>query len=271
MSRCEAEDALAVAGLAPDGRFPLFEAALSCALHEDGARDPDGARRLVDQAHGRLNDRLPLERPEDALCETLGGDLNLMGDLFTPESPANADLIAVCHRRLGLPIALALIYLEAGRRAGLTIAGVDFPGHFLLRVETDDGPVALDPFSGGRIVLPSELTRRALSAGLMPGVADRLDALMAPASDRQALLRLQSLIFARAMGACEFDRAERAALRCGLLDPRDHRPWLDVATAREAQGRLAGALQALERARALGEAAAGSAAWARQRVSRRLN
>ena len=271
MTRRDTEDALAAAGLAPDARFPLFEAALSCALHEDSARDAEGARRLVDQAHARLNDRLPLERPEDALCETLGGDLNLMGDLFTPESPANADLIAVCDRRLGLSIALALIYLEAGRRAGLTIAGVDFPGHFLLRVETDDGPVALDPFSSGRIVMPSELTRRALSAGLMPGVADRLDALMAPASDRQALLRLQSLIFTRAMRAGEFDRAERAALRRGLLDPPDHRPWLDVAAAREAQGRLTGALQALERARALGEAAAGSAELARQRVSRRLN
>ncbi len=271
MTRGEIEDGLAAAGAAPDGRFPLFEAALSCALHEDGAREADVARRLVDAAHARLLDRLCLERPEDALCETLGGDLNLMGDLFTPQDPANADLIAVCDRRIGLSIALGLIYLEAGRRAGLTVAGVDFPGHFLLRVETDEGPVALDPFAGGRIVLPSELTRRALSTGLMPGVADRLDALMAPAADRQVVLRLQSLIFTRALAAGDFARAERAALRRGLLDPADHRPWLDVATAREGQGRLAGALEALERARALGGQATGAADWASRRVRRRLN
>ena len=267
----QAEDALAAAGAAPDSRFPLYEAALSCALHEDSAREADAARRLVDEAQARLADRLPKERPDDALGEALGGDLQLKGDLFTPDDPANADLIAVCDRRCGLSIALGLIYLEAGRRAGLSIAGVDFPGHFLLRVETSDGPVALDPFSGGDVVLPSELTRRALSAGLMPGVADRLDALMAPAADRQVVLRLQSLIFIRAVRAGDYDRAERAALRRGLLDPRDHRPWLDVATAREGQGRLAGALEALERAKALGGLGASSAEWASLRVRRRLN
>jgi regulator of sirC expression with transglutaminase-like and TPR domain len=267
MTRLEAEDALAAAGASPDTRFPMYEAALSCALHEDGGRDPSHARRLVEEAEARLKDRLPLERPEDALCETLGGDLRLTGDLFTPDDPANADLISVCDRRCGLSIALGLVYLEAGRRAGLKVAGVDFPGHFLLRVETDEGPIALDPYAGGRVVMPSELTRRALQAGLMPGVADRLEALMKPAVERQIVLRLQSLIFTRAMRAGDFERAERAALRRGLLDPKDHRPWLDVAAAREAQGRLSGALEALGRAKALG----GSAEWASSRVRRRLN
>jgi regulator of sirC expression with transglutaminase-like and TPR domain len=104
----------------------------------------------------------------------------------------------------------------------------------------------------------------------MPGVADRLDALMEPAPDRQILLRLQSVIFTRAMRANAFERAERAALRQGLLDPKDHRPWLDVAAAREAQGRLSGALEALDRAQAL-SSAPGAADWARLRVRRRLN
>ena len=131
--------------------------------------------------------------------------------------------------------------------------------------------MALDPYAGGGVVMPSELTRRALSAGLMPGVADRLDALMVPAGDRQIVLRLQSLIFIRALRAGDHERAERAALRRGLLDPRDHRPWLDVATAREGQGRLTGALEALQQAKALGGAAAGSAEWASLRVRRRLN
>ena len=268
--RQQTEDALAAAGAAPDLRFPMYEAALSCALHEDSAREADPARRLVDEAAARLKDRLPTERCEDALCEALGGDLALKGDLFTPENPANADLIAVCERRRGLSIALGLIYLEAGRRAGLTVAGVDFPGHFLLRVETEEGPVAVDPYSAG-VVMPSELTRRALSTGLMPGVADRLDVLMSAAGDRQIVLRLQSLIFTRAMASGDYARAERAALRRGLLDPRDHRPWLDVAAARESQGRLTGALEALQRASRLGGVAAGSAAWDSLRVRRRLN
>ena len=92
-------------------------------------------------------------------------------------------------------------------------------------LETDEGPLALDPFSEGRVVLPSELTRRALHAGLTPNVADRLDRLMAPVSDRAVLVRLQNTIFARASAMRDFGRAERAALRRALLDPADHRPW----------------------------------------------
>jgi regulator of sirC expression with transglutaminase-like and TPR domain len=148
-------------------------------------------------------------------------------------------------------VTLGVFYLDAARRAGVKAQGVDFPGHFLLRVETPEGPVALDPFSQGRLVLPSELTRRALRAGLTPHVADRLDVLMAPVSERQALIRMQNVLFSRAIRAQDFEGAERSALRRALLDPEDHRPWLDVASAREKQGALTGALEALSHARTL--------------------
>ena len=59
----------------------------------------------------------------------------------------------------------------------------------------------------------------------------------------------QNNIFARAQAAGDWPRAERSALRRALLNPNDHRPWLDVAAAREKQGSLAGALEALARAR----------------------
>jgi regulator of sirC expression with transglutaminase-like and TPR domain len=269
MTREEVERGLAAAGAAPDARFPLFEAALSCALHEDADRELESARAIAQDAQSHLQRRLRTERPEDALCEALGGDLGLRGDLMTPDDYANCDLIAVCRRRLGLSITLGLLYLEAGRRCGLKVAGVDFPGHFLLRIETDEGPMALDPFEGGRVVLPSELTQRALSTGLTPSVADQLNLLMAPVSDRQVLMRLQNQIFARAMRAGAYERAERSALRRGLLDPKDHRPWLDVAAARESQGRLSGALEALARAQALG--GVGAATIGGERLRRRLN
>ena len=177
----------------------------------------------------------------------------------------------MCERRKGLPVALGVFYINAARRCGLDVAGVDFPGHFLLRIETDEGPLALDPFSEGRVVLPSELTRRALRAGLTPDVADRLDVLMTPVRDRQVLIRLQNNIFARAVRARDFARAERSALRRALLDPADHRPWIDVAAAREGQGALAGALQALARAQQLDGGAAIAARAARERVRLKLN
>ena len=179
----------------------------------------------------------------------MASDLRLNGDLLNYDNPGNTDVIDVAERRRGLSAALSVFYLDAARRAGVKAQGVDFPGHFLLRVETPEGPVALDPFSQGRLVLPSELTRRALRAGLTPHVADRLDVLMAPVTDRQALIRLQNVLFSRAIRAADYEGAERSALRRALLDPEDHRPWLDVAAAREKQGSLAGALEALARAR----------------------
>jgi regulator of sirC expression with transglutaminase-like and TPR domain len=271
MTQEEVENALAAAGAAPDHRFPLFEAALSCALHEAPARDPEPARALVAQAANILAQRLAHQRPEDAICEALGNDMGLNGDLLTYDDLANADLIAVCERRKGLPVALGVIYLEAARRCKIQMSGVDFPGHFLLRIETDQGPMALDPFAGGRVVMPSELTRRALQTGLTPNAADRMDVLMAPVPDRQVVIRLQNNIFARAAHARDYGRAERSALRRALLDPADHRPWIDVAAAREGQGRLAGALQALAQAQQLDGGAALTARVARERLRMRLN
>ncbi|HXA40937.1 MAG TPA: transglutaminase family protein [Phenylobacterium sp.] len=271
MSREEAETLLLGAGAAPDADFPLLEAAIACAIHEDPARDPQAARDLGAAGVERLGLRLKQESAEEALAESMAGDLRLAGDLLTYEDPDNADVVAVAERRKGLAVALGVFYLHAARKCALTVQGVDFPGHFLLRIETEEGPLALDPFSEGRVVLPSELTRRALHAGLTPNVADRLDRLMAPVSDRAVLMRLQNTIYARAIQMRDFPRAERAALRRALLDPSDHRPWLDVAAAREGQGALAGSLEALARATELDGGAALAARAQRERVRLQLN
>jgi regulator of sirC expression with transglutaminase-like and TPR domain len=225
----------------------------------------------MDEAAKLLAARLKGQRPEDAICDALGGDLGLAGDILTYDDPSNADIISVCERRKGLPVALGVYYLHVARECGQHVQGVDFPGHFLLRIETDEGPIALDPYAGGRVVMPSELTRRALQTGLTPSAADRMDVLMAPVADRMVVLRLQNNIFARAAYARDYARAERSALRRALLDPTDHRPWLDVAAAREGQGALAGALEALQKATALDGGAALAARAHRERVRLRLN
>ncbi|KQS57345.1 hypothetical protein ASG17_01025 [Brevundimonas sp. Leaf363] len=271
MTREDAEAILAEAGAGDDDAFPLLEAAIACAIHDYPFRDPEPARLLAANAVERLKERIGGEGPDDALAETLSADLRLNGDLITYDSPANTDVIDVADRRRGLSAALAVFYLHAARLAGVEAKGVDFPGHFLLRVETSEGPVALDPFSQGRLVLPSELTRRALRAGLTPHVADRLDLLMAPVTDRQALIRLQNVLFSRALKASDYEGAERSALRRALLDPDDHRPWLDVAAARERQGALTGALDALSRARSLDGPAEARRMTTFDRVRMRLN
>jgi regulator of sirC expression with transglutaminase-like and TPR domain len=271
MTREEAEAFLTEAGKLGDTGFPLFEAAIACAVHDDPDRDAAAAKAIADEGVDHLAGRLQTESPEEAIAESMAGDLRLQGDLMTYDHPDNADIIAVAERRMGIPVSLGVFYLHAARRCDLNVRGVDFPGHFLLRIETREGPLALDPFSEGRVVLPSELSRRAFRAGLTPDIAGRLELLMAPMSDRAVLIRLQNNIFARAQAARDWPRAERSALRRALLDPADHRPWLDVAAAREGQGALAGALQALTQAQILDGGATLAARAARERVRLQIN
>ncbi|MDF2901814.1 MAG: hypothetical protein K0Q62_1873, partial [Phenylobacterium sp.] len=159
MTREDAEAILSEAGRSPEDEFPLLEAAIACAVHDDPGRDPQLARDLARTGVERLTERLRMESPEEALAEAMAGDLGLTGDLFTMDHPDNACVVAVAERRRGLPVALGVYYLHVARKCGLTVQGVDFPGHFLLRIETIEGPLAMDPFSEGRVVLPSELTR----------------------------------------------------------------------------------------------------------------
>jgi regulator of sirC expression with transglutaminase-like and TPR domain len=271
MTREEAEQTLIAAGAAPDDAFPLIGAAFACAIHDKPDRGLEVARALIEQAATRLEERLRRAPAQTALAETMAGDLGLSGDATTYDDLDNADIISVFARRKGLPVALGIIYIDVARRCGLVVRGLDFPGHFLLRLETRDGPMAIDPFNGGEPVETAELTRRALSAGLPPDVAGRHDLLMAPVTDRTVLTRLQNNILVRAQQGGDDARMEAAALRCALLNPSDHRFWLYVASAREARGALAGALQALGRAKTLDHDAARFAEAARARLRSKLN
>ena len=270
MTREEAADALAAHGRRPEPEFVLFDAALLCAVHDDPQRDVSSARAVAAEAAERLAGRLQRQPSDEALADALCHDLDFTGDVMTYDDLANADMISVCERRKRLPVALGVLFLTAARACEIDLAGADFPAHFLLRLESEEGPLALDPFAGGRVVFPSELVRRALHAGLTPRAADDLETLMSPVSDRRVLVRLQNNLYARAFHQGEFARAERAAIRRSLLAPKDHRAWIDVAAAREGLGALAGALEALHKAAELG-GDSGPAAMARERLRLRLN
>lgn len=271
MTREDAEHLLIEAGAASDGAFPLLDGALACSAHEHSDRAVEPARALVALAAAHLEDRLKQTAPDEAIARTMAGDLRLAGDSVTYDRIDNADIVSVCERRRGLPVALGILYIEVARRCGLVVQGLDFPGHFLLRLDGPRGPVAIDPFNDGELVATADLTRRARAAGLSPDLASQPEMLMTPTTDRRVLTRLQFNILARARQAGDHGLMERAALRCALLNPSDPQFWLQVASAREARGALTGALQALGRAESLDAGAARLAQAARQRLRSKLN
>lgn len=63
--------------------------------------------------------------------------------------PRDSFLNEVLTRKSGIPITLSLVYLEVGRRAGLDLQGVSFPGHFLVKMDVPGGEVVIDPYNGG--------------------------------------------------------------------------------------------------------------------------
>jgi len=100
----------------------------------------------------------PVGARVDALNRYLFREVGFCGSHAQYEDPRNSCLNEVLDRRTGIPITLGLVYIEVARRAGIRAEGVNFPGHFLVRVLEDlhtDDPgdgLIIDPFHGGAIL-----------------------------------------------------------------------------------------------------------------------
>jgi regulator of sirC expression with transglutaminase-like and TPR domain len=136
----------------------------------------------------------PLAARVDALNAYLFTELGFFGNREQYEDPRNSCLNEVLDRRTGIPISLSLIYIEVARRAGLRAEGINFPGHFLVRVlhdlHTDDPGEGLivDPFHGGAILNEHEC--RLLLHRHMGEEAAWEPQLLARATRRQILVRM---------------------------------------------------------------------------------
>jgi len=87
-----------------------------------------------------------------ACRQVLGGAHGFLGDQTQYDNPDNSMLDLVLNRRRGLPILLSVVYVEVARRAGIELAGVGLPGHFVVGHFGADRPVLFDPFAGGATV-----------------------------------------------------------------------------------------------------------------------
>ncbi|MEK6245171.1 MAG: SirB1 family protein [Pseudomonadota bacterium] len=183
-----------------DDRIELSRACLQIAEDAYPGLDVDGYVGEIDRFAKRLRTRFaPQAAAEDrviALNEFLFDDLGFGGNTDDYYDPRNSYLNEVIDRRTGIPITLAVLYMEIGRRIGLPFEGVSFPGHFLVRLPLRGGTLVLDPFSGGvpqseaelrerlKRVIPPEATSGVTVAELP------LDQFLEPASNRQILARV---------------------------------------------------------------------------------
>jgi regulator of sirC expression with transglutaminase-like and TPR domain len=161
-----------------DEALPLFEAATSIAQDEYPDLDVQQVLGDVDQMLARVRRRCaadagPLQRLR-TLNQFFFRDMGFGGNVNNYYDPDNSFLNAVLRTRRGIPITLAVLWLELAQGLGLKARGVNFPGHFMVKVNLPNGQVVIDPFTG------QSLSREDLSERLEPykrrnGLVDDFD------------------------------------------------------------------------------------------------
>ena len=188
-------DAFAEVFSRDDSRIDLARACLMVA--QDAYPDLDIERYLgeIERMGLRLRGRVPqgggVEERVVALNDFLFGELGYRGNAEAYYDPRNSYLNEVIDRRTGIPITLSVLYMEIGRRAGLPLQGVSFPGHFLVRTRVRGGALVLDPFQNGAPQSMDELRER-LRRVVPEGAAGDppLEQFLEPATNRQIVARV---------------------------------------------------------------------------------
>lgn len=217
----------------PDAQLDLGEAALLIAAEEyDGLDVTTELARLDElarQARIRIGD-VSLGDPDELVRRFhrfLFGELGFKGNDEDYYDPRNSFLNDVLERRTGLPITLAAVYLEIGRRLGFPLEGVGFPGHFLAKwvlPGDETREIVVDPFHGS-IVSEREcrdLLER-LSGGQLAFRPEMLDSL----PTRGILARMLSNLKAVWIKRGDYVRAVSACDRILLLYPDAHAEMRD--------------------------------------------
>lgn len=208
-----------------DESIPLFEAALSIAQDIDPQLDLGATQLEVDTMAARLSKRLPSDASHVQKLRMLNHffyqELGFAGNVNNYYDPDNSYLHCVLNSRRGIPISLALLYMELAHQVGLDVKGISFPGHFLMKLSVQSGEIVLDPVNG------ASLSREDLEERLEPYLSQNaerdapLSAYLQEAEPREILVRmlrnLKSLYFERA----EWELALGVQQRLVILLPED--------------------------------------------------
>jgi len=228
--------------------LPIAEAALALASFErprvGPRRDREHLRALARDVGRHAGAAGDLPGRARALNEIILLKHGYSGDELTYDDLQNANLMRVVDRRKGLPVALGILYMHAGRAQGWETAGLAFPGHFLVRLS--DGPerLILDPFHGGRICGAAEL--RELLKATVGQDSELLPEHYTLVSDRDVLLRLQNNLKARLIQAQQHERAVSVIETMQMLAPDFAELWREAGIVHAQLGNMRAAAATLE-------------------------
>lgn len=215
--------------------FPLDQAALLIGAWEYPQRDLAPYRARLDSIAERVAPEV--ERATSgigrarAISDWLFDHLGFSGNHDDYYDPRNSFLCDVLDRRTGIPISLSVVYLEVARRVGVLAQGVNFPGHFLVRVAIEDAWLFLDPFSAGRTLTPADLEALLRKTTNPDAVLE--PSVIAAASKRQILSRMLVNLAGIYGRQGDLPRSLDVLERLAVLEPANPRIARDLSQLRE--------------------------------------
>jgi regulator of sirC expression with transglutaminase-like and TPR domain len=145
----------------PEEQIDLGRAAAAIALPEYPELNIDHCLSELDRLGQAVERRLGEERNPfrtiAALNTVLFKEIGFKGNRAEYYDPKNSFLNDVIARKKGIPISLSLLYIEVARRIGFSVAGVGFPGHFLVKYQDVDNEIIIDVFNNGEILAREDL------------------------------------------------------------------------------------------------------------------
>lgn len=205
----------------PDEHIDLGKAALYIAQEEYPNIDPEEYLNALDTMAVELQERLPSQRYPlrviQSINQYLYDDLGYAGNVEDYYDPRNSYLNDVIERRLGIPITLALVYLELARRIDFPMVGVGMPGHFVIRLDIADTEIFIDAFNGGEIMFPQDCQERLSQFYQQP--VQLQPEFLATVSKRQILARMLANLKYIYLNQQELEKALAAVERILLLFP----------------------------------------------------
>ena len=247
----------------------LARAALAIAREEYPDLDEGRYLRLFDRLAEGVQSGVPAgaspERRVGRMNTYLFHEVGFSGNQSDYYDARNSFLNEVLDRRLGIPLTLSIVYMEVGRRCGLRVEGVGFPGHFLCKVHLEGGELVVDPFHRGQLLGVEEIKRRLSTA---VGSQLKFDPrLLRAATPRDILVRMLQNLRSLYQERNDMPRALSAVDRLLMLAPDNIRGLRERAHLYEHLGGSAAAAADLEKVLQL-EPGASDASALRARVRR---
>jgi regulator of sirC expression with transglutaminase-like and TPR domain len=215
--------------------FPLDQAALLIGAWDYPERDLEEYRAMLDRIAARVQPEV--ERAGDgvgracAISDHLFDRLGYAGNHDDYYDPRNSFLCEVIDRRMGIPISLSVLYLEVARRVGVLAQGVNFPGHFLVRVAIEDAWLFIDPFGRGCVLTPGDLEALLRKTTTPNAVLE--PSVIAAASKRQIVARMLVNLAGIYGRNGDLPRSLDVLERLAVLEPSNPRIARDLSQLRE--------------------------------------